>query len=47
MKQNFELVLVEQHGFMDNCHRLQLDEERIESKLVTVLEKLVEILNNR
>lgn len=44
---NFQLVITSQNLFMENCHRLQLEEPQLESKISIILEKILTTITNK
>lgn len=46
-KKQSAIIINEQLYFKNNCHRLQVDEERIEIKVVDILNKLFDHIDNR
>ncbi|XP_075234018.1 uncharacterized protein LOC142331790 [Lycorma delicatula] len=44
---NFQMVLTTQSLFMENCHRLQVEETQLEFKLSLVLEKILITITNK
>ncbi|KAF2904883.1 hypothetical protein ILUMI_01300 [Ignelater luminosus] len=44
---NFENVMIAQNLFLESCHRVQMDESQLESQISIVLEKLIDIFENK
>ncbi|KAF5281259.1 hypothetical protein FQA39_LY05145 [Lamprigera yunnana] len=44
---NFEDILLTQNLFLESCHRVQMDEAQIESQISVVLNKLIDIFENK
>lgn len=47
LTKNFEKILMNQDIFIGSCHRLQMDEPKIEREISTMLEKLIDKLENK
>lgn len=47
MESNFENIMLAQNLFLESCHRIQMDETQLETKISLVLEKLLESFTNR
>ncbi|XP_017783217.1 PREDICTED: uncharacterized protein LOC108567332 isoform X3 [Nicrophorus vespilloides] len=44
---NFEMIMMLQNQFLESCHRVQMDEAHIETKISEILEKLIETFERK
>lgn len=47
MDENFQHIMLTQSMFLESCHRVQMDEAQIESQIGIVLNKLIDIFENK
>ncbi|XP_069674236.1 putative leucine-rich repeat-containing protein DDB_G0290503 isoform X2 [Periplaneta americana] len=44
---NFQMLMLAQNLFLESCHRIQLDEPQLETKITKVLERILGAITNR
>ncbi|KAJ9574153.1 hypothetical protein L9F63_008409, partial [Diploptera punctata] len=44
---SFQMLMLAQNLFLESCHRIQIDEPQMETKLTRVLEKILDTITNR
>lgn len=46
-KDHLQLLVDGQNLFMDNCHRLQSNEQQIENGMIDILERILDRIDNK